>query len=90
MTFLALPRPVEHTPMSLPLPLYPDRPAPGLRHASDSAGPTRADRLAELVREMLPAMRQRAPHLSETALLEAVERIAAHRLADEELAHRSW
>jgi hypothetical protein len=35
-------------------------------------------------------MRRRAPHLSDAALLQAVERIAAHRLADEELAHRSW
>lgn len=76
--------------MSLPLPLYPDRPTPGLRDASDSVAPAREERLAELVRELLPAMRRRAPHLSESALLEAVERIAAHRLADEELAHRSW
>jgi hypothetical protein len=75
--------------MSLPLPLYPDRPTPGLRDADPvaMAGDTR---LAELVRELLPAMRRRAPHLSDSALLEAVERIAAHRLADEELAHRSW
>jgi hypothetical protein len=50
----------------------------------------RAERLAELVRDLLPAMRRRAPHLSDSALLEAVTRIAAHRLADEELAHRSW
>ena len=76
--------------MSLPLPLYANRPAPGLREAPESVAQARAERLAELVRELLPAMRERAPHLSETALLEAVERIAAHRLADEELAHRSW
>jgi hypothetical protein len=76
--------------MSLPLPLYPDRPTPGLQDASDPVAQARDERLAELVREMLPAMRRRAPHLSETALLQAVERIAAHRLADEELAHRSW
>jgi hypothetical protein len=50
----------------------------------------RSTRLAELVRELLPAMRRRAPHLPESALHEAVERIAAHRLADEELAQRSW
>jgi hypothetical protein len=50
----------------------------------------RTERLDELVRELLPVMRRRAPHLSEAALLEAVARIAAHRLADEELAHRSW
>ena len=76
--------------MSLPLPLYSDRPTPGPQDASDPVADARAQRLAELVREMLPAMRRRAPHLSETALLQAVERIAAHRLADEELAHRSW
>jgi hypothetical protein len=63
---------------------------PGLQDAADSEAHARAQRLAELVRELLPAMRRRAPHLSETALLQAVERIAAHRLADEELAHRSW
>ena len=76
--------------MSRPLPLYSDRPTPGLHHPSDLSPEARETRLAELVRELLPVMRQRAPHLSETALLEAVERIAAHRLADEELAHRSW
>ena len=76
--------------MSLPLPFYPDRPTPGVRDVADPAAQARTDRLAELVREMLPAMRRRAPHLSDTALVEAVERIAAHRLADEELAHRSW
>ena len=75
--------------MSLPLSLSPDRPTQGLQDA-DSAANERAVRLAELVRELLPAMRRRAPHLCETALLEAVQRIAAHRLADEELAHRSW
>jgi hypothetical protein len=75
--------------MSLPLSLSPDRPTQGLQDP-DHAAHERAARLAELVRELLPAMRRRAPHLSETALLEAVERIAAHRLADEELAHRSW
>jgi aminoglycoside N3'-acetyltransferase len=76
--------------MSLPLPLYPDRPTPGLRDLPDPAAQAREGRLAELVRELLPAMRRRAPHLSDAALLQAVERIAAHRLADEELAHRSW
>jgi hypothetical protein len=76
--------------MSLPLPLFPDRPTPGVRDATDSAAQAREERLAELVRELLPAMRRRAPHLSERALAEAVERIAAHRLADEELAHRTW
>jgi hypothetical protein len=50
----------------------------------------RSIRLAELARELLPAMRRKAPHLSDSALFEAVERIAAHRLADEELAQRSW
>ena len=75
--------------MSLPLSLLPDRPTPGLRDADPVADP-RAERLSELVRELLPAMRRRAPHLSESALLAAVERIAAHRLADEELAQRSW
>jgi hypothetical protein len=90
VTFAALPRPVEHTPMSLPLPLYPDRPIPGLQDVPDTAAQARQERLAELVRELLPAMRGRAPHLSDSALLQAVERIAAHRLADEELAHRSW
>jgi hypothetical protein len=80
--------------MSLPIPLFPDRPTPG---DPDPAGPDSAisvtsarARLRELMRELLPEMRRRAPHLSEQALLEAVERIAAHRLADEELAHRSW
>jgi hypothetical protein len=64
---------------------------PGLRDTFDPAAEeARDERLAELVRELLPAMRRRAPHLSEPALLEAVARIAAHRLADEELAHRSW
>jgi hypothetical protein len=63
---------------------------PSLRDAPDPAAQARAERLAELVRELLPAMRRRAPHLSEAALLEAVARIAAHRVADEELAHRSW
>lgn len=76
--------------MSLPFPLYPDRPITGPRDASDPVAQTREGRLAELVRELLPAMRRRAPHLSDSALLQAVERIAAHRLADEELAHRSW
>jgi hypothetical protein len=76
--------------MSLPLPLYPDRPTPGVHDGADPAATARAHRLAELVRELLPAMRRRAPHLSEPALYEAVERIAAHRLADEELAQRSW
>ena len=76
--------------MSLPLPLYPDRPSPGDRDGTDPVAQARADRLREIVRELLPAMRRRAPHLSEPALYEAVERIAAHRLADEELAQRSW
>jgi hypothetical protein len=76
--------------MSLPLPLYPDRPTPGLLDAPDPVAQARAERLAELVRELLPTMRRRAPHLSDAALLRAVERIVAHRLADEELAHRSW
>ena len=76
--------------MSLPLPLYPDRSTPGVHDGSDPVADARADRLAELVRELLPAMRRRAPHLSESALYSAVERIAAHRLADEELAQRSW
>jgi hypothetical protein len=76
--------------MSLPLTLYSDRPTPGLRDASDPVAQAQAERLAELVRELTPAMRRRAPHLSDAALLQAVERIAAHRLADEELAHRSW
>jgi hypothetical protein len=76
--------------MSLPLPLYPDRPAPGIRGQTGPGAPTRTDRLAELVRELLPRMRRRAPHLAEPALVVAVERIAANRLADEELAQRSW
>lgn len=76
--------------MSLPIPLFPDRPTPGAQDTTDSAMDARTARLAELVREMLPVLRRRAPHLSETALRDAVERIAAHRLADEELAHRSW
>lgn len=90
MTFPEQPRPVEHTTMSLPLPFYPDRPMPGVRDATDPAAQARAERLAELVCELLPAIRRVAPHLSELALSEAVERIAAHRLADEELAHRTW
>ena len=76
--------------MSLPLPFYLSRPTPGVQDGADPAANARADRLAELVRELLPEMRRRAPHLSETALCQAVERIAAHRLADEELAQRSW
>ena len=76
--------------MSLPLPIFPDRPTPGITDAPDPVAQARQERLAEIVRELLPAMRRRAPHLSERALLEVVERIAAHRLADEELAHRSW
>jgi hypothetical protein len=76
--------------MSLPIPLFPDRLIPGVRDSTDPAAQARADRLGELVRELLPAMRRRAPHLPEQALLDAVERIAAHRLADEELAQRSW
>jgi aminoglycoside N3'-acetyltransferase len=76
--------------MSLPLPFHADRPTPGVRDGADAAAQTRSSRLAELVRELLPAMRRRAPHLSEPALYQAVERIAAHRLADEELAQRSW
>jgi hypothetical protein len=76
--------------MSLPLPLYPDRPSSGARDATDPVAQARTERLAEIVRELLPAMRRRAPQLSESALLEAVERIAAHCLADEELAQRSW
>jgi DNA-binding MurR/RpiR family transcriptional regulator len=76
--------------MSLPLPLYPARPTLGVRDATDPVAPGREERLAELVRELLPEMRRTAPHLSERALHEAVERIAAHRLADEELAHRTW
>lgn len=89
MTFLPQPRPVEHTTMSLPLPLSADRPM-GFRDATDPVAQARTERLAELVRELLPAMRRAAPHLSEHALFEAVQRIAAHRLADEELAHRTW
>ncbi len=76
--------------MSLPIPLFPDRPMPGVPDSADPVANARSARLAELMRELLPAMRRRAPHLSEQALLDAVERIAAHRLADEELAHRSW
>lgn len=76
--------------MSLPIPLFPALPTPGVRDATDPVAQARAERLAEIVRELLPAMRRRAPHLSETALLDAVDRIAAHRLADEELAQRSW
>ena len=78
--------------MSLPLPLslLSDGPPTGPREASDPVANARAARLAELVRELLPAMRRRASHLSERALADAVERIAAHRLADEELAHNSW
>jgi len=76
--------------MSLPLSLYPDRPTPGVRDATDPVAQARADRMAEIVRELLPAMRRRASHLSEAALLDAVDRIAAHFLADEELAQRSW
>lgn len=76
--------------MSLPLPLHPDRPMQGVRDATDPVAEARAERRAELVRELLPVMRRSAPHLSERALLEAVERIAAHRQADEELAHRTW
>jgi hypothetical protein len=76
--------------MSLPIPLFPDRSMPGVRDTTDPVAQARAERLAELIRQLLPAMRLRAPHLSEQALLDAVERIAAHRLADEELAHRSW
>jgi len=77
--------------MSLPVPLYPPRPTPGFQDAAaDPHAAAREARLAELVTELLPAMRRRAPHLSEPALLAAVARIAAHRLADEELAHRSW
>ena len=76
--------------MSLPLPRLPHRLTTTSRDASDPVATAREERLAELVRELLPVMRRRAPHLSDSALLEAVERIAAHRLADEELAHRSW
>jgi len=76
--------------MSLPLSIYPAHPTPGVRDATDPAAQARTERLAEIVRDLLPAMRRRAPHLSEPALLQAVERIAAHRLADEELAQRSW
>ena len=76
--------------MSLPIPLLPDRPLPGVRDSTDPVALARTARLAELIRELIPLMRQRAPHLAEDALLDAVERIAAHRLADEELAHRSW
>jgi hypothetical protein len=75
--------------MSLPLTLYPDRPTPGVR-APATLAEAGASRLGELVREVLPAMRRHAPHLPDSALLDAVERIAAHILADEELAHRSW
>jgi aminoglycoside N3'-acetyltransferase len=76
--------------MSLPLPFFPDCPLPGAQDATDPVTGVAMDRLAEIVRDLLPAMRRRAPHLSEPALLEAVERIAAHRLADEELARHSW
>ena len=76
--------------MSLPLSLHPDRSTPGARDATDPVAHARAERLAVVVRELLPSMRRRAPHLPEPVLLEAVERIAAHRLADEELAQRSW
>jgi hypothetical protein len=76
--------------MSLPAPFFSDHPMSGVRDAIDPMAAARAERLAELVRDLLPAMRHRAPHLSDHALLAAVERIAAHRLADEELAQRSW
>ena len=76
--------------MSLPVRLLPDRPTPGASESTASQANAWSERLAELVRELLPAMRRRAPHLPEQALLDAVERIAAHRLADEELAQRSW
>ena len=76
--------------MALPLPVSLARPLPGAGDALDPVTRSRAERWAELVGELLPAMRRRAPHLEESALLEAVERIAAHRLADEELAEHSW
>ena len=76
--------------MSLPVRLLPDRPTPGVPESPAPLANARSERLAELIRELLPAMRRRASHLSEQALLDAVERIAAHRLADEELAQRSW
>lgn len=76
--------------MSLPAQLFPDRPMPGAPDAIDPVASARAERQAEIVRELLPLMRSRAPHLSDHVLLDAVERIAAHRLADEELAQRSW
>ncbi len=75
-------------PLSLPVPLA--RPLSGVSDALDPVARSRAERWAELIGELLPAMRRRAPHLEEPALLEAVERIAAHRLADEELAEHSW
>ncbi len=76
--------------MSLPLPLLPDPSTPSDRDATDPVADAWEARLREIVRELLPAMRRRAPHLSERALLAAVERIATHRLADEQMAHRSW
>lgn len=88
MTFAELPRPVEHTTMSLPFPLHSRHPAPRTGDASDLVA--RAGRLAELVRELLPLVRRQEPHLSEAALVETAEQIAANRLADEELARRTW
>ena len=76
--------------MSLPIRLLSERPTPGASESPTPLANARSERLAELIRELLPAMRRRASHLSEQALLDAVERIAAHRLADEELAQRSW
>lgn len=90
VTFRSLPRPLDHTTMSLPFRIPAERALSGERDDTARADDAWAARLAEIVRELLPDMRRRAPHLSERALLAAVERIATHRLADEQLAHRSW
>lgn len=77
-------------PLSLPVAFRPDRSPSPVGDATDARASAWAERLAEIFHELLPVMRRRAPHLSERALLAAVERIATHRLADEQLAHRSW
>lgn len=46
----------------------------------------RDERFKAIVTDLLPRLRQITPELSESALVEAAERMAEYRLADEELA----
>ena len=53
-------------------------------HDPDARARERAQRLAALTRDLIPAIRQLNPTLSEMEVEEAARRVAAYRLDDEE------